>query len=157
MTFWPDFEASEAINRAESDPEQAAKALLIAARYMREGKPLPDYLAEHLASAIEAAMLKPTESRGVELARELNLTAQNRRPAAYWYEVGNWMDGERNPITEDEEPQKLSIEEVAFMAAEHFGISETTAARYYRQYMKEQEAEGLEQAELIIMAGDLYR
>lgn len=91
MSWWPDFEAMDAIDRAESDREQAANVLLIAAAYMRRGEALPSHLAEYLAGAIEASMGKPQGKRGDALLLELNLKNQNRRLVAYWRDVGEYM------------------------------------------------------------------
>lgn len=76
-----DVRGIELLNRVEANPDAAAEVLLLAAEYMRAGKPLPDDIAEHLAGAFEAAMCKPQKMRGKALLRELHLTAGNRRPA----------------------------------------------------------------------------
>ncbi|SDU39205.1 hypothetical protein [Geopseudomonas guangdongensis] len=117
-----DLAAQDAISRAESDPEQAAEALRLVAACLRRGEALPANLAEYLAGAIEASMGKPQARRAAALCNELHLTAQNRRPAAYWPEVGAYM----TDLIEAGASQNA--------AAVNFRIGEPTAVRYLRQY-----------------------
>lgn len=121
-----DLAAQDAISRAESDPEQAAEALRLVAACLRRGEALPANLAEYLAGAIEASMSKPQARRAAALCNELHLTAQNRRPAAYWLEVGAYM----TDLIEAGASQNAA----ATAAAVDFGIGEPTAVRYLRQY-----------------------
>lgn len=139
---WLDPELLDALAKADSDPEQAAQLLRIAARYLREGKPLPRGLDVYLADAFEAAMHKPEKDRGKALALELNLSALNRRPAAYWLEVGEWMSWETTP-----DGGRPSQNELATRAAVEFGISESTAISYYRKLLRYYEEQAKEEAE----------
>ena len=126
-----DLEAAEAVNLAASDPDQAARALLIAARYIRQGKPLPHPLDGFLADAIEHSMLKPEGgARNTALLRELGLEAENRRPAkANGAAVFRAMD---ELINDGNTSQNRAAE----MVAKENGISASTAKRLYRQYLK---------------------
>lgn len=145
MGFFPDLAAADAIDRAESDPEQAAEVLRLAAAYMRRGEALPYNLAEYLASAIEASMGKPESHRGGALLEELNLKARNRRPAACWQEVGEfmfWRTGFNFP-----DKKHTSQNTAATEAAVKFGISESTATRCYRRFVDDMEMEAKDQAE----------
>lgn len=122
-----DFRVSDCLQRAASSPDAAAQALLFAAEYLRAGESLPVDLVEHLAGAIEAAMVKPAASRGRALLRELKLTAENRRPAdADWYQVGIRFD----ELLRTGESQNASASQVAV----EFGIGESTAKRLWRRY-----------------------
>jgi hypothetical protein len=135
MSFFSfDVLADEAILRAESDPEQAAKFLMIAAGYMRRGEVLPENVALHLADAIEASMCKPAHSRGNALLLELNLKALNQRPKAYWWDVGEFMFMRVDFRFTDEE-KKLSQNEAAIEAAIEFKVSEASAVRYYKAFL----------------------
>lgn len=78
--FHDDILINEMICYAQSDPEDAAKLLMVAAAYLRKSEDVPSRLACFIADAIEAAMLKPAEYRLKALGRELHLTAGNRRP-----------------------------------------------------------------------------
>lgn len=122
-----DEEADLAVCRAPADADEAAKALLIAARYLRENKPLPWILRTYLASAIEVSMPKPSgEARNVAFLRELHLAAENRRPVkALWFEVGDLIDMELS-----KNGGKLNI--AINQAAKKFAISRSTAARLYK-------------------------
>lgn len=104
------------INQAEADPEMAAECLLRAAKYLRSRSPMPSDLANYLADAFEAAMLKPVEMRGRALALELHLTALNRRPVNVdpdW--LGEYLD--------------MSETKAKKLIATEFGISQSTALR----------------------------
>lgn len=123
-----DVRVSESIQRAESSPDAAAQALLLAAEYLRAGESLPVDLVEHLAGAIESAMVKPAAARGRALLRELKLTAENRQPAdADWYKVGQRFD----ELLRSGESQNSSASQVAV----EFGIGESTAKRFWRRYL----------------------
>ncbi|MRK20720.1 hypothetical protein [Pseudomonas sp. JG-B] len=122
-----DDEADLAVCRAPADADEAAKALLIAARYLRENKPLPWILRSYLAGAIEASMLKPNgDSRNTAFLRELHLAAENRRPVkALWFEVGDLVEMEMR-----KNGGKLNA---AFdQAAKKFSISKSSASRLYK-------------------------
>lgn len=141
--FFPFCVASqEAIARAASDPEQAAEVLRLAAAYMRRGEALPANLADYLACAIEASMGKPRGHRSGALLEELNLKTRNRRPAAYWLEVGAFMA--------DLTDSGASINTAATEAAIKFNIGEKTASRYLKTYLAAMsESEAVDRAELV--------
>jgi hypothetical protein len=124
---WLDLKAFNALIRAESDPDMAAKALLIAATYFRANKPLPSHLGKFLADAIEASMNKPMENRNNHFLLELGLVALNRRPVkADWFEVGQAF--------EDRLDSGSSHNKAAKSVAIKFGISSSTANRLYKKY-----------------------
>lgn len=77
------FPISDAIHAAPADPEQAAKVLLLAARLMRDRRPMPYELADYLANAFEKSIDKPIELRVQNLAFELNLKSRNKRPSKF--------------------------------------------------------------------------
>lgn len=130
-----DEEADLAVCRAPADPDEAAKALLIAARYLRENKPLPWILRTYLAGALEASMPKPKgEPRNTALLRELHLAAQNRRPVKpLWFEIGHMMEQElqRNQGRQHQATRSVAI---------HFKISIATVVRLYRVHIKHSES-----------------
>lgn len=123
--------AADYLGAAPHDPEAAASALLLAAEYLRAGEPVPDNLADWLAGALESAALKPAAARAGALARELHLTAGNRRPVACWLEVGGAFD----LLVLDGKSQNAAKAEIA----RRFGIDESTAVRYWRQHCKARE------------------
>lgn len=77
-----DLQVNDAIRKAKADPDEAARVLLLAAKFLRQHKPLPYALADYLADAFEAAMAKPRGVRHKELGFELQLTNRNTRPHA---------------------------------------------------------------------------
>lgn len=84
-----DLRVFESLNRAKANPDAAAQVIVLAAEYIRAGKPLPKELAEHIAGAFENAMSAPREKRGQVLLRKLHLKPGNRRPKDLdWYEIG---------------------------------------------------------------------
>lgn len=88
--LYVNFPVSEEIARAPSDPDAAARVLLLAEDILRTGKTMPLELARYLADAFGAAMRKPVDLRATELAFELNLNARNKRPSSL-----GWMDALR--------------------------------------------------------------
>lgn len=87
LGLYVNFPVSDAIRQAPSDPEAAARVLLLAASLMRERKTLPYELLDYLADAFES-MLKPAPDRLRTLALELNLTARNKRPSkVHWLQA----------------------------------------------------------------------
>lgn len=77
------------LSNSENDIESAAQVLLIAAKYLRSGAYMPRMLAEHLADAFEASMVKPIDSRLSSLGRELNLTVGNSRRKGNAFDIGS--------------------------------------------------------------------
>lgn len=121
----------EALSKAEHDPQGAADALLLAAEYIRSGKPLPFPLGDYLAGAIEASMRKPPEHRNAALLAELRLTNGNRRAAADWCEVGRAFEALID--------SGLSQNQAKAQIAADMGIGETTAVRMYKQWIDAKE------------------
>jgi hypothetical protein len=123
-----DAEAELHIRRAQINGDDAAKALLILAQYLRTGEPVPSNLAKYLADAIEASMAKDGKTRASELLVELGLKAKNRRIIADWLEIG---------CTVEEQLDSGKSKFNAFLdVAEMFGISEKTVQTYFNQYQK---------------------
>src|SRR6185369_16148447 len=124
-----DFDADflDAANRAPSDPDAAAKALLIVAARLREGyvSKGSDY-ARYLADAIEASMSKPREKRGRALLLELHLAAENRRPASDQYAVGAALEALQG--------NELSQRARVWTVAKQFQISTATVIRSWKKY-----------------------
>lgn len=119
-----DARATELLARTEANPETAAQVLLLAAEYMRAGKPLPDDLAEHIAGAFEAAMHKPLDKRGKALLLELHITAPNCRPADVdWYDLGQSFQALINA--------GKNKSEAALQISVDFNVSESTAKRIW--------------------------
>jgi hypothetical protein len=88
LGLYVNFPVSNAIARAASDPEAAARVLLLAEDILRARKPIPYALADYLADAFGAAMRKPEEKRVEALALELNLRAKNKRPSKFdWFDA----------------------------------------------------------------------
>lgn len=136
-----DFDAMDLLDRAEANPKAAAEVLLLAARYMREGKVLPENIAEHLAGAFEASMHKPQAQRGRALLLELHLSASNHRPAdVCWYELGQRFDELLS--------SGASKNATASQVAVEFRISESTAKRIWsKKYVPAMNAHRAAQSE----------
>lgn len=100
------FRVSEAIRLAPTDPDKAAEVLVIAAEFLRSGRPMPLELVDYVAGAFHAAMLKPEQHRARALLLELNLAVDGRRPRGF-----DWMDAlkiiESNPTRSIPELIKL--------------------------------------------------
>jgi hypothetical protein len=126
-----DVVAFEVLRRAESDPEAAAEAMRIAARYLRDERPLPMGLGDWLANALDDAALKPAPYRAKALTEALHLTAKNRRPAGDWLLLGSEFDVRMRPGS--------TINSVAADIAALYDIDARTAKRYWRRYQKAKE------------------
>ncbi len=117
----------EAMQRAPSDPDEAAQLLTLAAEYLRKSKPMPHDLADFIAGAFEIAAAKQPKERARCLGHELHLTAQNRRPVKAGYlEVGQAFER----MMDEGNSQNQAKECVAA----DFEISESTALKLYRKY-----------------------
>ena len=129
----PDLEA--AMDLAESDANQAAEVLRIAAKYLRSREKMPDALAYYLADAFERAMKRASVARGSELLINLNLVVTHRRTVANFEYVG--FDFERFLQS------KMSKGEAILCTCEKYGISESTVKRMLKKYQafKDCEAE----------------
>lgn len=122
-----DARAIELLSKSDANPDAAAEVLLLAAEYIRAKEPLPDDLAEHLAGAIEASMVKPERLRGKALLRELNLQIGNRRKADVdWYQLGMAF--------EKLVDANLKEGPAASQIAVDFNTSESTAKRLWKKY-----------------------
>ena len=130
----PDLEA--AMDLAESDANQAAEVLRIAAKYLRSRERMPDALAYYLADAFERAMKRPSVVRGSELLINLHLVVTHRRTVANFEYVG--FDLERLL-----QSKKVSKGEAILRICEKYNISESTVKRMVKKYQafKASEAE----------------
>lgn len=129
MVKLPNFDGFDLLRRAKANPDAAADVLLLAAKYMRRGEVLPDYVADHLAGAFEAAMRKPQKHRGKALLNELHITASNRRPADVdCYELGKRFD----QLLSKGHSESAAASQVAV----EFNISESTAKRVWADIYK---------------------
>jgi hypothetical protein len=127
-----DMQFSSARYRADRDPDAAAEALLIFAARLREGRELTPDLVDYVAGAIEASMGKPQKKRGPALLRELNLTAGNRRPTNVDHiAAGRDFDA----LVESGRSQNSAAAQIAA----DFGISETTATKFWKEHLRVEE------------------
>jgi len=127
MKFLPP-ELEVAMDWSESDPQQAAEVLRIAAKYLRSGEKLPLALALFLADAFERAMSKASMVRGSELLINLNLKAMNKRPAANFEYVGSQLQKR----IDSEIPRQRALKEVA----EKYNIDKKTVQRMHKKYIE---------------------
>ena len=124
-----------AMDLSESDPNQAAEVLRIAAKYLRSRERMPDALAYYLADAFERAMKRASVARGSELLINLHLVVTHRRTVANFEHVG--FDLERLLQS------KISKGEAVLRICEKYDISESTVKRMLKKYQafKASEAE----------------
>jgi len=120
----PDLEV--AMDLAESDANQAAEVLRIAAKYLRSREMMPYALAYYLADAFERAMKRASVARGSELLINLNLVVTHRRTVANLEYVG--FDFERFLQS------KMSKGEAILRTCEKYDISESTVKRMVKKY-----------------------
>lgn len=127
-----DVEAWEHARKSKLSAEEAAKALLMAAKYIREKKPLPMGLDDWLAGAFEEAVRHPERHApdngniGHALLVCLGLKANNRREKADWLDIG--------PLFEEMLEAGMSRNMAATAIAEDHGISESTVVRLWKKY-----------------------
>lgn len=117
-----DFEVNKHIRRKETDEDHAVVALLTIAKYLREYGALPSNLAEYLADAIVASMVKPKGKRAKAFTDELGLTAKNRRPASTAIDVGVAVYLQTR--------EGKSVDAGMNAVAEELGVDKKTIAKY---------------------------
>lgn len=133
-----DVEAWEHARKSKLSAEEAAKALLMAAKYIREKKPLPMGLDDWLAGAFEEAVMHPGRHApanadiGHALLVCLGLKANNRRKEADWLDIG--------PLFEEMLEAGMSQNKAATAIATDHGISESTAVRLWKEYKAVEDA-----------------
>ena len=142
-------EALRAIDRAATNPQDAAHVLRIAAGYLRRKEHFTDEVAEYLAAAFEAALKKPEgKQRNNELLAQLNLKrAAGPRPSFSFLEtmgigrkVASLMPSKTGLRAEDGRVGKkksywkrdAAIAEIATQS----GLLKSQVAHSYRQYQK---------------------
>ncbi len=146
MSFWPDFDALNAVRNAHTTAKTGGDALRLAADYLRRREPLPPVLADYLADAFEVAALKPVENQAEALALELGLMALNRRPVAVLpWDIAMFVDDADNGPTER---QRI------LSAVQRFDVSETTVRRLLKLGRAEVAEEARDQAEFNLMMQD---
>ena len=119
-----------AMELSQSDPNQAAEVLRIAATYLKNQEKMPYALAYYLGDAIERAMKRVSVVRGSELLINLNLMVTNRRVSANFKQVGS--DLER--LLQSSTPKGNAI----LIVSEKYGISDSTVKRLYKKYQEYQ-------------------
>jgi len=120
----PDLEG--AMDLSESDPNQAAEVLRIAAKYLKGREMMPDQLAYFLADAFERAMKYASIVRGSQLLMNLHLEVHHRRVAANFEYVGFDLDR----LLQTKVPKGKAILDIG----EKYGIGESTVKRMYKKY-----------------------
>jgi hypothetical protein len=122
-----DFEFFEESRNADSDPEAAARGLLVVAKRLREGRELKPDILNFLAGGIERAMAKPQKERGPALLREFKLTYGGRRPSKVsWIDVGRAFE----QLTASGKKRSEAIGEIA----DTYKIDESTVVRFLVTY-----------------------
>ena len=130
--------------------------LLMAAEYIREGEPLPDNLRAYISEALEGAISNPEKydpynaNTGEALLIGLNLKRVNRPTAgidpfavcAFMYEQMRGAANQPKTVIVVCDGKQVDVgqgsqSKAAREAAEHFGISESTAKRYFREFAAE--------------------
>ena len=127
-----------ALELSETDPNQAAEVLRIAATYLKNQEEMPYALAYYLGDAFERAMKRVSVVRGSELLINLNLMVTNRRASANFEHVGS--DLERLLLSS--EPKGDAILRIS----EKYGISDSTVKRMYKKYREYQTFEAASDA-----------
>ena len=127
-----------ALELSETDPNQAAEVLRIAATYLKNQEEMPYALAYYLGDAFERAMKRVSVVRGSELLINLNLMVTNRRASANFEHVGS--DLER--LLQLSEPKGDAILRIS----EKYGISDSTVKRMYKKYREYQTFEAASDA-----------
>lgn len=130
MMFNTEFD--DALEMAKSDPDAAAKALLLVAKYLRM-RDLPPRAALFLIDAIEGSMRERPSKRGPALLKRLMLTAGHRRRVrAHW----EWVGRDFDRLIESGDSQNSAASSVAA----DYDISEATAVRLWKMYRQIEDA-----------------
>lgn len=135
VSFGPggfDADASEHVRKSRHSADAATKALLIAASYIRAGKPLPMGMDSWLADAFEEAVKNPWRYAprngdiGHALLVRLGLKSNSRRKNPEWLEIAILAD----------EKLKLGMSEaeVASDIAASQGVCEKSVLNYLYEY-----------------------
>lgn len=127
-----------ALELSETDPNQAAEVLRIAATYLKNQEEMPYALAYYLGDAFERAMKRASVARGSELLINLNLKVTNRRKSANFEHVGSDLDR----LLKSSEAKGDSILRIS----EKYGISDSTVKRMYKKYQEYQAFEAASDA-----------
>ncbi|MDP1550509.1 MAG: hypothetical protein Q8L97_10175 [Nitrosomonas sp.] len=132
-SFWLVAHADD-IERAECDPEAAAKLLLFAAEYLENGEVVPKPLAEFIAHAFKRAASVEKGKRKAELALYLCLTAPHTRPKPSENELGLWVFRQLYDSLIQGSPKTETA--VLNAAARHFSSSKTAATRKWKAWQR---------------------
>lgn len=124
-----DARASDALARAPSEPDEAAKLLMLAAEYIRAGKPFPIGLDDYFACAFErAAIASEGTARNTALLAGLNLKMEKGpRPKLVPTEIGKRIERlmERTGRRKDFLAKRLAMK---------LGVSLSTVKAAYEEY-----------------------
>lgn len=165
VKFFDSLTVDDLLQRAKGDTKAAEQLLLMAAEYLRGGEIMPSNLADYLANAFEVAVNNParrapnTAATGDALLTALHLKHQNRpKTGVNPFSVCALMFDEMlyycsceaenkdkcrcakkkiviegDGVSIDVSPANMT--QAAKLAAQEFGISESTAKRYYINYI----------------------
>lgn len=120
-------ELEKAMDLSESDPNQAAQVLRIAANYLKNQAVMPYPLALFLADAIDRAMSKASGMRASELLINLHLKSTNRRPASNFEYVGHDLQKLLDA--------KMQKTKAVLEVAENYFIDEKTVRLMHKKYL----------------------
>lgn len=124
--YFADDVATDFLAQAESNPNAAKEALILAASYIRRREALPGNLADYLAGAIEKAMKEPEMNRAKALTDNLYLTVNNRRPIADWVMICSEVE----QLINEGSTQKKAFEDLA----NNYNVDEGTIKNHFRKY-----------------------
>lgn len=116
-------ETSQALHYADSDPDEAARVLELAASYLKMNKEMPHELRWFLATAFELAMSQQPDKRNNALLMALKLKSPGRRPVKTQYldHPGEAMQG----LPDSGKSQNAAASQISV----DYGISESTTVR----------------------------
>lgn len=157
IQFFDSLTAADLLQRARGDSEAAKDLLLMAAKYIRNGDPMPAALGDYLADALETAVNSPAThdpykcDTGNALLTALYLKHSHRpttgvNPLAvcgFMFNEMVYVEGMgKEWILTDADGNTVDIgavsqTEAAKRASNKFGISVSTAKRYFRENIDE--------------------
>ena len=121
--------AIEYVLRAEVSKDDAASALLILAKQLRNREVVSYELADWMADAIEASMGKDEKKRAKEFTDELGLTViGSRRKAVSYIELGQTVDD----LIDSGMSKTAAFEQAAI----NYRIVKNTAEAAYKRWLK---------------------
>jgi len=122
-------DAIEHVLRAEVSKDDAASALLILAKQLRNRETVSHELADWVADAVEASMGKEENKRAKAFTDELGLTGGgNRRKAVSYIELGQTVDD----LIDSGMSKTAAFEQAAI----NYRIVKNTAVAAYKRWLK---------------------